>query len=394
MPATQPDGKRFYRPELDALRFFAFFAVFIHHALQALGVTAVIKSQGPLLHSVQQIAAVVEQAGNFGMSLFFVLSAYLITELLLIEVDRTGKVRIKDFYIRRILRIWPLYFFFLAVCVALNFIYPHHFAITGGRVAAFLLLAGNWYLVNHAFAPADMSVLWSISIEEQFYLVWPGIVRLGRGRRGVAIASAFFFLLSIGTLLYLGKPGILCLPVWFNSFVQFLFFAVGAQIALHTQRRQLNRPAWLRALLILGGVALWLASAGATHIMLQPGGDLLYRGQLLAGYGLAAAGTCLLFLGVLGIRASFVPQWLRYLGKISYGLYVFHMMTLLPSVWVLTAIARGLHFHGALLIATKLAVPLLSLGSTIAVSALSYRFLESPFLRLRKRFTVVASRPV
>src|SRR5689334_16690304 len=81
----------FYRPELDAVRFFAFLAVYLHHSFSSL------------------------VAGAFGVDLFLVLSAYLITELLQLEVNRTGGLDVRRFYARRILRIWPLYFAFLGI---------------------------------------------------------------------------------------------------------------------------------------------------------------------------------------------------------------------------------------------------------------------------------------
>ncbi len=301
-------------------------------------------------------ASLVEQTGNFGMSLFFVLSAYLITELLLIEWKRTGGVKIRDFYVRRVLRIWPLYFCFLGLCVALGWFYPE-FTVSGGRLAAFLLLSGNWYLIRHDFAPVAMGILWSISVEEQFYLLWPGVVKLGRGRRGVAIASGVFALVSVLTLLYLGGKGTYCEAVWFNSLVEFLFFAVGAQIALFALGRPLKLHAGLRVVLILSGLGLWLVAAGATHIMLQPGPPL-YRGQLLAGYGLVALGTSLLFFGVLGIRAEVVPQWLRYLGKDFLRALCVSHTDAFSGVLGGANLAENLNWQGAMLIVMKLAMPL------------------------------------
>src|SRR3954463_14084740 len=106
--APAPIRSAFYRPELDALRFFAFFAVFVHHTLP----------HDPTKYAAQHLPgflAVVAGAGAFGVDLFFLLSAYLITSLLLRERRQTGKIAVRAFYLRRILRIWPLYFFALLV---------------------------------------------------------------------------------------------------------------------------------------------------------------------------------------------------------------------------------------------------------------------------------------
>lgn len=98
---------RFYRPELDAVRFFAFFSVFLFHASNF--ATRFTTAQEALGYS-----------GKFGVCLFFVLSSYLIAELLIRERDQTGTVHIGSFYMRRILRIWPLYFGFIALCIVIG----------------------------------------------------------------------------------------------------------------------------------------------------------------------------------------------------------------------------------------------------------------------------------
>jgi peptidoglycan/LPS O-acetylase OafA/YrhL len=164
---------RFYHPELDALRFFAFLMVFLHHAFPhqpefwtKLGVPSVLATA----------LAGIGATGAFGVSLFFVLSAYLITELLLREKEQVGSLDVKSFYVRRILRIWPLYFFFLALAVALQWVVPgQHMGWRAGL--AFSALAGNWYIVFIGFPSSVIFPLWSVSIEEQFYLTWPLVVR-------------------------------------------------------------------------------------------------------------------------------------------------------------------------------------------------------------------------
>ncbi len=238
MTISETGQHNYYRPELDALRFFAFFCVFGHHALQN-GNAALVLGQGRLA----ALLALMGEVGNFGMSLFFVLSAYLITQLLLLEIGRTGTVQIRAFYSRRVLRIWPLYFFFIALCVLLAHLVHGWMYISGGRIAAFLLLSANWYLIFHTFSPFELGILWSISIEEQFYLVWPAVVLLGRGRRGIKIASALLAAVGLGTLFWLGHRGADGLHTWLNSFVQFMFFAGGARLALLTSQRQ---PRWLQ----------------------------------------------------------------------------------------------------------------------------------------------------
>ncbi len=128
-------GQRFYRPELDVLRLFAFSVVFCYH------IGGDLHSRAPAW--IASIIADVLGAGACGVDLFFLLSAYLITELLLREKERTGILNLKAFYVRRIARIWPLYFFFIAIAVAMQWILPGQH-LGGKYIAAYFLLAGNW----------------------------------------------------------------------------------------------------------------------------------------------------------------------------------------------------------------------------------------------------------
>ena len=120
-----PDTSRFYRPELDALRFVAFLCVFACHALPYPESLHSASIQGPAWRLIETV----REAGNFGVSLFFLLSAYLITELMRREKLATSDVHLKAFYIRRVLRIWPLYFLMLLLCGILGpFISIFHMA--------------------------------------------------------------------------------------------------------------------------------------------------------------------------------------------------------------------------------------------------------------------------
>src|SRR5580658_4566258 len=114
VPAQAKVGRSsFYRPELDVLRFFAFLAVFLFHFNHP----AEFYVQHGIPRAIAVGATSFVEAGVFGVDLFFVLSAYLITELLLREKDLCGSLDVKGFYLRRILRIWPLYFFYIGVAM-------------------------------------------------------------------------------------------------------------------------------------------------------------------------------------------------------------------------------------------------------------------------------------
>jgi peptidoglycan/LPS O-acetylase OafA/YrhL len=357
-PAALPASDRLYRPQLDALRFFAFFSVFLFHA------TRILKLTGPL--------GALTDAGAYGMCVFFILSSYLITSLLIRERAKFGKIHVKDFYIRRALRIWPLYFTFLGFNYVVGH-FAHSLYLETPRLLAFLFMIGNWYVASAGFGTSPIYPLWSISLEEQFYLVWPALV--SRSRTFLLWASWALVPISLGSVYLLVVRGATPDQIWVNSFAQFLFFACGSLLALAESRNAFGTHGARGLLLLAAGFGSWWAIETAFHIKAKTA--LVGAMPFTVGY-VAIALSCLAILyGALNIPARFVPSWLTYLGKISYGLYVFH--TFWPShlgvfqSWPLRTAA--------------------SLTATIICAALSYRFLERPFLALKHRFEFVHSRP-
>ena len=166
-PAVSVRARSFYKPELDALRFFAFSWVCALHYLRY--PAGVLIDHGFPTAIAVAIASLL-RAGVFGVDLFFALSSYLITELLLREKNSFGSVDVGSFYLRRILRIWPLYFLFIAIGM-IPFFNPGH-ALTWHYVACLLLLSGNWGVIRYWWPiPSIVGPLWTVSIEEQFYLL-------------------------------------------------------------------------------------------------------------------------------------------------------------------------------------------------------------------------------
>jgi peptidoglycan/LPS O-acetylase OafA/YrhL len=357
---------RYYRPELDMLRLLAVALVFQYHLLP-------IRDGISLL---QKIAFAWHKSGACGVCLFFMLSAFLISELLLREIETTGTVHIRSFYVRRVLRIWPLFLFFLLIVVISSYFDPG-IAVPHSALLAFLFMGGNWYWIFHGPPPGFMTHLWSISLEEQFYLMWPTLVKF-TSRRGILILSvlfgcgAFIALPVLCAMKSHGVPG-----VWANSFVQFQFFAAGGLLALWLHHRTISVPKYARPLLFIAGISALTEASYGFHIMSNT--VSLHVGRIIPAYLCVNTGRLLLFFSFYGMS---VPRWCKgfvYLGKISYGLYVFH-----PLAGYL--ISRLLpRFHPAVVLYLLL---------TIAMAMLSYHFLESPFLRLKNRFTYVRSRAV
>jgi len=370
-PRSSPS---FYRPELDALRFFACFAVFMHH----IGLTRAFVIHNRWLRPVQQ-------AGGFGVCLFFLLSAYLITELLWKERDKTGSIHLRSFYLRRILRIWPLYFACLLLYGVMAYFLPQY-RVSAGRILAVIFLAGNWYCAFFGWANLALDPLWSISVEEQFYILVPTIAKLG-GKRAIWWASIVFLLLSQATLLFLGSHRMKAAPpIWTNSFVQFQFFAAGCVLALVLRDRDLFWRWPVRLFAFASGLLLWIVAAGPLHLRGVPVEPSI--AGLWFGYLLVLAGSVLLFLAAYGMPPQRIPRWLIYLGKISFGLYLFHgfALEIVHHTGVSDYVDKLKHFFPFVDI-------LIEAGVTLLAASLSYRYLEKPFLRLKERFAIVHSRP-
>ncbi len=366
---------RFYHPELDALRFFAFLMVFLHHSFPhqpefwtKLGVPSALAA----------VLCGIGATGAFGVSLFFVLSAYLITELLLREKELVGSLDVKSFYVRRILRIWPLYFFFLALALAMQWFVPgQHMGWRAGL--AFSALAGNWYIVFIGFPSSVIFPLWSVSIEEQFYLTWPLIVRRVSQMTMVAIAVGLLGV-ATATRFYLGAHHRWESEIWCNTLVQLDPIAAGILMAVLLRGAVPQFSKLARVAMTVAGIAC--IASGALYFGIK--NDPLTTSRIVLGYPMVALGGVLLLLAVLREGAK-PARALVYLGRISYGLYVFHVLGLTISDYVVPNQTANLARYGLRV--------LVAFALTVTMAAISYRWLETPFLKLKQRFTYVLSRP-
>ncbi len=379
MAGAPASDRRFYHPELDVLRFAAFFAVFIGHAFAGISGGGRDLANNGFPHFIAAPLLSVVESGRFGVTLFFLLSSYLITTLLLREHAASGRLDLKAFYIRRSLRIWPLYFFFLAVCFwvlpALRL--P---GIPSRDKIAFSLFVGNWAVIFHPhgwtpqFHYTVFLHLWSVSVEEQFYVFWPLALALFGCNR---IRNMAFVLLATATMArilllshYAGEKD--DFRIWFNTLVQLDPIAVGALMALAFRNGMPCIQFGTRVLLCFLGIA-------ATPIAFSCFG--VNGWGALVTYPLVTAGMAAILVAVLtnSPKSLMSRGPLVYLGKISYGLYVYHILGLWLAYHYWPNSSVRIAFGGLL--------------GTIAVAILSYNLLERPFLQMKERFAHVRSRP-
>lgn len=360
-----------YHPELDVLRFFAFLAVFMHHALPR-GADLYIKNG--LSPAATQWLLTAKEAGAFGLDLFFALSAYLITELLLHEHSNRGSFSVSAFYVRRALRIWPLYFTFLAftVFVIPNILPTERFGPI--YVVSFALFFGNWVCATYGIPFSVAGPLWSISVEEQFYIGWPLLLRFFGINRIKQLAIGLL-IVALLTRIFLVVYGVKHPGVWCNTLARLDPIALGALLAFTLSGRapQINNVVRL----VLGAVAVgswWLIA----RYLSQDGTSSV------ATYALSGLASVMLLVAVVRSEAPLLKlkpfSWFVYLGRISYGLYVFHLFGIAVMMSLLSVPIIGIPLNFELRV-------VLSFLLTVAMAVISYNFLELPFLKLKERFS-------
>lgn len=373
------NSRRFYRPELDGLRFYAFLGVFICHTLPL--ETAFYRN----LHlPIPWFWTAVVRSGAAGVDLFFVLSAFLITSLLLKERQETGEVSLRLFYIRRILRIWPLYFLVVGLGVLIAAVPDRgHFWYYDPRlpweyVAGYLLFSANWIYIFLGLTHSICAPLWTVSIEEQFYIVWPALARVLK-RRGLFIAGVVVLIVAtvsqVERVLAKSSAGY----VYYGSAPRCTSLVLGIFMALLVDRLP-RITAGTRFLLIFAGLAGWIVASTNDSDFNGPASLRMVLDRAIISL---AAGAIL--YGCLYSRSKLVTgNWVVQLGKISYGLYMLHSLGLLLALSVFHPV------RGRQLLATKA----ISFVVTLVLAFASYRWIESPFLRLKNRFAPVLSRPI
>ncbi len=353
-----------YFPALDGLRGLAVLMVVLYHCPR-LGLPG---------------AKHLQLAGDAGVDIFFALSGFLITMLLLRDRDNRSASTTQllgTFFTKRVLRIFPLYY----LAIALYWL-KVQIGGDGAAIAAFdqsipYLLT---YTIDGALGWGDLDfpafgIAWSLGVEEKFYLFWPFIVLLCKPRHvlaaGIAVIAA--------TLLWRGYT----MQVYSGDLTARMYYAFdlrmdgimwGAVIAclLHDRRLYMRIAPVLRrtSILLLGGV-LFIAAA-----------VLLENSEFLRYLALPLGASCIIGSAVVQLDQPLLRPLcampMRYLGRISYGMYVLHPL----AISAVTLAIDGQSLLRSLLIIGT------AIGLTITLSAASYRWFESPIMRLRTRLPI------
>ncbi len=363
-----------YYPELDSLRFFAFLLVLVHHS--------------PYVKSIF-FWRTLSKYGWIGVDLFLCLSAFLFARLLYVEYQEKGNINIGYFYLRRALRIWPLYFFFFATMSMITIQQDGWTPYMLKRSIGMLTFTDNLFAacLNYNFAIWFSDHLWTISYEEQFYGIIPWVLRKFYQIKKSITINILAGVMLIGMLIraILIYKQVEHPAIWVLPFTHFESILGGLAIGLGLFDKYLQKIS-NRILFLTGVAALYL-------VTVLPNLEEI-KWSLMLTYPLIGIGTSLILFAVMQgnlwlLSYLFKHKALGYLGKISYGLYIYHLV----GIWLASQITNALISSDRLL-AYPLTVLLLALIITAMLSIVSYQFLEKPFLRLKERFTFIQSRPI
>ena len=364
---TESGAGRYHFHTFDALRFLAFFKVFLLH-------TPIIA--WPWFNTLRA-------GGGIGVMFFFVLSGFLITYIVGEEKHRTGTIALKKFFARRILRIWPLYYLMVLVAYTTPYLLSHvlHLSSSGEgyepRLWASMFFLENYMMMfTHTHANVSpLSVMWSLCIEEHFYIVW-GLLIYFASLKTMRNCMYAFLLLGIACR---------CLYVQYNIPTSDLFtnidlFAFGALPALALINNKAKVYAILNSISHTVKICFIVAVVVAVVIFSQ----LKTDGQFILPTTLLGALFSGLLLIIIPERNSIkIPDgnWMSRLGVYTYGLYMYHtlVINLLKQVFK----SRGWGLDNTLV---ALAFFLMSLLLTIICSVVSYYLFEKQFLKLKKYF--------
>lgn len=351
IPAQLESGLRgSYLPALDGIRAVAVFLVIFYHA----GITFL--------------------PGGLGVLLFFVLSGFLITWLMLAEVERTGSVSLRKFYARRSLRIFPAFYAYAVFLMAWMLVRGR--AVLWQQAVASLLYVNNYWQGIHGDPNTGFSHTWSLAVEEQFYLLWPAAFVLF-GRNSPRLARALLFLIvTIWIYRFLIVPHVNQGYIYEAFDTRADSLLCGCLLAIVLRHRLWTGLIRVLCSTPLAAVATLLFLCASVYAEQIGGAD--YRDRF--GFAIDSVLAAILLMQAIAFRYSPLFcwldwRWVRYLGGISYSLYLWQQFTI-------SVAEKGLAHFG------RAAVVFGATVACVAIASLSHWLIERPALRFKERFQV------
>jgi peptidoglycan/LPS O-acetylase OafA/YrhL len=313
--------------------------------------------------------------GEHGVTMFFVLSGFLITYLLLKEYKKTNTINIKAFYVRRALRIWPLYYFYLLITILISF-----FILSSELPSPLSLFFYSFFLANVPFinenALPALDHFWSIGVEEQFYLFWPFLFLFFNKRfKSIIILLILLQALFRIYIWYKFPFSTIALLSVVNRFDCMMFGGLGALFYLEKSKliSFLNRK--------FAQYFSWLI------ILLLVVNKLNFFNSIIEIFLIGFVTMCII-IGQIGIENRIVNlenKIMSYLGKLSFGIYVYHPLLIL----LFSHFFKNKGYFSEITFAFMLFI--IILGLTIIISHFSYFYFENRFLKLKSKFSIIHS---
>jgi peptidoglycan/LPS O-acetylase OafA/YrhL len=363
---------------LDGLRAIAFLMVMVAHGTRMDAATPV----DSWFHALGS-------AGWCGVDLFFALSGFLITGILL--RSKASHHYYRDYYLRRILRIFPLYFGFLLIyCELLPAIgiMPVPTDYEKWSWAYWCCVANLAIAANGGWATSTLAVFWTLAVEEQFYLVWPAIVK----RMGVVSLAGLCCAVALAALIWrwhlslqLSEPVV---PIYVSTLTRVDSLAFGALAAVvFAWAQRSNSGPWLRR------VAGWITTVGASLLIIagHMRGKFHFSDPFVHTIGftlLAVTFSALVLHVALKQEGQWLPRlltqrWLVSVGRYSYAMYVTHMVVLVHWLLPQNPPKQWPTWLGSQ-IPAQLAMYVICLIAVYSIARLSWLLIESHFMRIRK----------
>jgi peptidoglycan/LPS O-acetylase OafA/YrhL len=354
-----------YFPQLDSIRGLSFIAIFLFHAARISQKTFFLADFIRYIFSNLPLA----------IDVFFVLSSFLLTWLGLMEYKKRGNFSFKNYFRRRALRIWPLYFFilFLGFIVIPAFAAYFHVKVTLPNAWYYIFFIANFYTIDHVFF---LRILWTISVEEQFYLFWGGSLKFFN-KNLKAVTSTLILIsvsFSVGAIL-------LNASTYFNTLTYLFDFACGGSAALFVFNKN-KAIQWLQNLTTFQRNLFYLYLV--VHFILFYFLNHFSAGITNQFIALINRYIFVIYIAVFIARqvannsqSTFLAKnrFLNFTGKISYGLYCYHGIT----ITTVNLLLLKFHIENGLLVLIYFAI-------NYAIATISYFYLETPFLKLKQKW--------
>jgi peptidoglycan/LPS O-acetylase OafA/YrhL len=315
---------------------------------------------------------------SLGVTIFFTLSGFLITFLLLKEKSSSEKnqIDISNFYVRRILRIWPLYFLYVIICLITYWFFSIDY--DKSMLFYYVFLLANVPLIMESTLPF-IGHLWSVAVEEQFYLFWPWFSKIDAKKillYTILLAITLIFLKDLSY--FIGNKYNYNIPLITLTVTRFYCMLIGCIVAILYYQKSV----WIEILTNkYVSILAWI-------IMLLAIIDKFQISSALIDHEIMSIVTAIIILNQITEKNKIISldnRFLDFFGKISYGIYVYH-----PIIIFLTIKFFG-KFKNDVLINYLLVFSVI-FGSTIIVSYLSFHFFENKFIRMKDKFSSVKSR--